>query len=614
MRAKLVRATLLIALVVSACNPASSSVSGPAVTPGGIYRTAVSSFGLTDNMDPTGEYQSGFAWEVFAGMLRTLVAYRRVAGTAGTITYPDLANAMPIVTDGGKTYTFTLKSGVKFAPPINREVTSADVLFAFQRINFGPLAAQYGFYYDGVIEGMTGSATTMTAPISGIQTPDAKTIVFHLTAQTGDFLYRLALPATSPIPPEVGKCFTKAGDYGLDLIANGPYMYQGTDKIDVTSCSTIKPISGYDPTNHIVIVRNPNYNAATDDKAMRSNYIDGAQITIDTNIGDIYDRVHRGELDGGMFDRPPAVVIHQYSTDATLKQYLHSQPILWLESLTMTVALPPFDDVHVRKAVAWILDRGAMANALGGTSVVQIATHIFPPVMLNGKLGANYDPYASPGQHGDLAKAQAEMKLSTTYDPKGDGKCDVAACNNIVFINAQGQFTQIDPIVQEDLAKIGINITPRDLETGAAFTAIETPKNMVPMSALGGGYADYADGYGFAAASFLSTALAPTGCCNYSWLGLTQSQASQLGVPYPSSGVPSVDAQINQCEALSGSDRTDCWVAFDKNMMENVVAWVPYMWGNYVLVVAPDVTKFEVDQATGSISLTQIAVSNHATV
>jgi ABC-type transport system substrate-binding protein len=168
--------------------------------------------------------------------------------------------------------------------------------------------------------------------------------------------------------------------------------------------------------------------------------------------------------------------------------------------------------------------------------------------------------------------------------------------------------------VQEDLAKIGINITPRDLETGAAFTAIETVSNKVPMSALGGGYADYADGYGFAAASFLSTALAATGCCNYSWVGLTSTQAAQLHLPYPSGGVPSVDDQINQCEALSGDDRVNCWVTFDKHMMEDVVAWVPYMWGNYVDITAPDVTKYEIDQATGSISLTQIAVSNHATV
>ncbi len=608
-------AVLLVAGLLAACGSsksnATSTTSGKSLV-GGTYRTAVSSFGLTDNMDPTGEYQSGFAWEIYAASLRTLVSYRRVSGPAGTILYPDLATAMPTVTDGGLTYTFTLKSGIKFAPPVNREITSKDVLFAFQRINDASLAAQYGFYFDGVIQGMTGKATSMTAPISGIDTPNNSTIVFHLTAPTGDFLYRLALPATAPVPPEVGKCFTKAGAYGRDFISSGPYMLQGSQSLNISSCAAMTPISGFDPTSHIVLVRNPNYNPATDSKAMRANYLNGVVIDIDTNISDIFNKVQASQLDGAMFNAPPAVVVHNYQTSPTLKAYLHTTPILWLESITMNLAIPPFNDVHVRKAVAYVLDHTAIIDALGGSTIAQVATHLFPPVMLQNKLTASYNPYASPGEHGDLAAAEAQMKQSA-YDPKHDGKCDVSVCKNIIFIDAQGQFTAIDPIVQNDLAKIGIDIVPRDLETGAAFTAIETVKNKVPMSALGGGYADYADGYGFAASSFLSTALAATGCCNYSWVGLTKSQAASLGIPYPSNGVPSVDGKINACEALSGEPRINCWVAFDEYMMTDVVAWVPYMWGNYVNITAPDVTNYVVDQATGSISLTQISVSNHAT-
>jgi len=603
---------ILVCSLLAACGgSATPNTHSAKVARGGTYRTAVASFGLTDNLDPTGEYQSGFAWEVYAAMLRTLVSYRRVTGPAGTVVYPDLASAMPVVSDGGLTYTFHLKSGIRFAPPVNREITSHDILFAFQRINDAALAAQYGFYFDGVIKGMTGKATSMTAPISGIQTPNPTTIIFHLTKPAGDFLYRLALPATAPIPPEVGKCFTKAGAYGRDVIASGPYMLQGSQHLKTSSCSAMTAISGFDPTSHIVLVRDPNYNAKTDSSAMRANYLNGVVIDIDTNISDIYNKVQNGSLDGAMFNAPPAVVVHQYETNSSLKPYLHSTPILWLESITMNLAIPPFNDIHVRKAVSYVLDHAAMINALGGSVNAQIATHIFPPVMVQNKLTSAFNPYGSPGEHGNLAAAKAQMKLSA-YDPQHDGMCDVAACKNIVFIDAQGQFTAIDPIVQEDLAKIGIHIVPRDLETGAAFTAIETVKNKVPMSALGGGYADYADGYGFAEASFAGSALAATGCCNYSWVGLTKSQAKSLGIPYPPNGVPSVDSMLSGCEAMSGTPRVNCWVAFDKYMMTKVVAWVPYLWGNYVNITAPDVTRYLVDQATGSISLTQIAVSNHA--
>jgi peptide/nickel transport system substrate-binding protein len=607
----LLAAALLAACGSSTASTTSTTGSSAKVAKGGTYRTAVSSFGLTDNLDPTGEYQSGFAWEVYAATLRTLVSYRRIAGPAGTLLYPDLATSMPTVTDGGLTYTFHLKSGIRFAPPVNREITSADILFAFQRINDAALAAQYGFYFDGVIEGMTGTAKSMTAPISGIDTPNASTIIFHLTAPTGDFLYRLALPATAPVPPEVGKCFTTAGAYGRDYISSGPYMLQGSQNLNISSCATMTPISGYDPTSHIILVRNPNYNPATDTPTMRANYLNGVVIDIDSNISDIFNRVQDGQLDGAMFNAPPAVVVHDYQTNPSLEGYLHSTPVLWLESITMNLAIPPFNNIHVRKAVAYIIDHAAIIDALGGSVIAQNATHLLPPVMTDNLLTSSYNPYATPGEHGDLAAAEAQMELSP-YDPKHDGKCDVSVCDNIVFIDAQGQFTAIDPIVQDDLAKIGIQIIPRDLETGAAFTAIETVKNKVPMSALGGGYADYADGYGFFEASFASTSLAATGCCNYSWVGLTKSQAQSLGIPYPSNGVPSVDAMLNQCEALSGMPRVQCWVAFDKYMMTDVVAWVPYMWGNYVNITAPDVTRYVVDQATGSISLTQIAVSNNA--
>jgi peptide/nickel transport system substrate-binding protein len=108
----------------------------------------------------------------------------------------------------GLTYTFTLKPGIKFGPPVSREITSEDILYAFQRINTKSLVAQYGNYYCGTIVGMTCEAKSVDVPIEGIETPDPQTIVFHLERPTGDFLYQLAMPATYPIPKEVAQCFT----------------------------------------------------------------------------------------------------------------------------------------------------------------------------------------------------------------------------------------------------------------------------------------------------------------------------------------------------------------------------------------------------------------------
>src|SRR5436190_24012024 len=107
----------VVALLAAACTSNGGSNTTPTPSAGqrgGIYRTAVNSLGITDNFDPTGEYQSGSAWEVYATMLRTLVTYRHVPGAEGTIPVADLATEVPQPTDNGLTWTFHLKDGIKF--------------------------------------------------------------------------------------------------------------------------------------------------------------------------------------------------------------------------------------------------------------------------------------------------------------------------------------------------------------------------------------------------------------------------------------------------------------------------------------------------------------------
>lgn len=163
--------------------------------PGGVYRVDwESSFDFTGGLDPTAEYL-GEAFAIFTSLtVRTLVGYNHVAGPPGNEVVPDLATDLGQVSDDGLTYTFTLKDGIKFGPPLSREITSEDVRFAFERIGTEAVVAQYGFYYD-VIDGMADFKAGKADTISGIETPDDKTVVFHLTQPTGDFLFRLAMPA-----------------------------------------------------------------------------------------------------------------------------------------------------------------------------------------------------------------------------------------------------------------------------------------------------------------------------------------------------------------------------------------------------------------------------------
>jgi peptide/nickel transport system substrate-binding protein len=614
-----VAAGMVFSLVAAACSSnktpstnSSSSASTGKVVKGGVYRTALEDFGFTGAFDPTGEYLNiGFG--LFSEMLlRNLVTYRHVAGLAGDQPVPDLATDTGQVSGDGLTYTFKLKQGVKFAPPVDRVITSHDIEYAFERIDTKSLVAQYGFYYDGTIVGMDGAHSGAPKPISGIETPDDNTIIFHLQQPTGDFLYRLAMPATAAMPKEVAGCFTKAGDYGRDVIASGPYMIQGSDQVDVSSCSAIKPMSGFDPTKKLIMVRNPNYDPATDSTSAREANVDGVSILIDSNTDDIFNKVSAGELDGSYASQPPPQVEQKYATDPSLKGKLHSDPDDVTSYITLNLLVPPFDDIHVRKAVNYALDKAAFLKAYGGPLHGKIATHIFPPSMVN--FGGNYDPYPTANFNGDINKAKAEMKQSK-YDSNGDGVCDSSVCNNVLMI---GRTTpprvNMDPTIENDLAQIGIKIKTRELDTGTAYTTIQTVKNLVPISNAAAWGKDYADPTTFAVL-FQSSGINCEGQINYSEVGMTADQAKECGVEDAFNKVGgntlSVDDKIDNCNKLSGQDRTNCWIDLDKYLMENVVPWAPYIWPTNLTVLGDSVTKYEFDQFAGLISLCHIAVNNH---
>ncbi len=619
-QARVVGLALAVALVAAACGGGNDEGGGgggnqAAPQKGGVLRTAISDFGFTNGFDPTGEYVA-VALGLYQATNRTLMNTKHIADAPGNELFPDLAEAAPEISSDGLKYTFKLKSGTKWAPPLNRAVTSKDVAYAFQRINTAPLVAQYGFYYYGVVKGMDGKAKSADEKISGIETPDDNTIVFNLDKPTGDFLYRLSMPATAPIPEEVGKCFKKAGDYGRYVMSNGPYMIQGSDKLDISSCSAMKPISGFDPSKKLTLVRNPNYDQATDN--LRSNYPDGITVSIDTNIDDIFSRIEAGQLDSSISDQPPKPVLQKYLTDPAKKPYLHSNSGDRTWYITMNWATPPFDDIHVRKAANLVMDKQGILQAWGGSTFGEIATHLIPPIVLADKLKGDYNPYPSEGNRGDEAKAKEEMKQSK-YDSNKDGVCDAKECSNLVMINRNvTPWTDAEAVVTASLEKIGIKVKPRELASSAAYTTIQTVKNKIPIALNAGWGKDYADPYAFVGALFDSRSIIATGNTNYPLLGLTPAKAKEVGVDIPAGvTIPNVDPDVDACQKIPNTQpdqRNQCFADLDKKLMEEAVPWVPYLWAKNITITGKTVSRFEFDQFSGYLSITQMAVNNKETV
>ena len=152
---------------------------------------------------------------------------------------PDLATEVPTIanggiTDGGKTVTVHIHQGVHFSPPVNREVTSADVAYAVERGANPNVANPYfaGYFGSATPAPLEGaeSANYSGGPIPGITTPNKFTIVFHMTKPgAATLIPALQLPISAPVPQEFAGPIDKKSPttYGSQyIVATGPYMIQ----------------------------------------------------------------------------------------------------------------------------------------------------------------------------------------------------------------------------------------------------------------------------------------------------------------------------------------------------------------------------------------------------
>ena len=299
-------------------------------------------------------------------------------------------------------------------------------------------------------------------------------------------------------------------------------------------------------------------------------------------------------------------IFREYQINASKRKYLKSNSADGTYYITLNMTQPPFDDVHVRKAMNWVMDSEGLRRAWGGQVAGEIAEHIIPNPMLLNKL-KSFRPFKTAGDRGSVARARAEMKQSKYAN--SNGVCSAKECKGVLMItDVRAVDKAILPVVQASATKIGITFTVRSVS--AAYPTIQTTARNIPISTRPRWFKDYADPSTFIDPLFVGANIFATGKRNYALVGLKPGQAGQLGIKGTVNNIPSIDKAAKACQAKIGNARVTCYAGIDRVLTSEIVPWIPYMWANNVNIIGPTVAKWNFDQSTGYMALAHVAVKS----
>jgi peptide/nickel transport system substrate-binding protein len=535
-------AATVAALSLSACGAATDTQTGAAAGGGTL---TVPWSGDVDSIDPGVTYYSG-GYMVANVTQRTPVAYEPGRAAAR----PDLATALPTVSRDGRTVTIHLRRGVRFSPPVRRAITSADVKYAIERGFFRTVNNPYAAAYFGDLVGAKAGAAP-GARIPGIATPDARTVVFHLTKPTGGTLAAaLVLPLAAPVPRAYALPYDRESPstYGMHQVASGPYM-----------------VSSYKPNREIDLVRNPEWRRSTD---FRPAYLDKIVMPEGNDANLAARQVLQGShMISGDFLVPPTVLAQAVRHHPDQLALVDSGGGRWT-SLNTTMA--PFDNADVRRAVVAGFNREAALMAEGGRTVGTVATHFLPPDMpgfaqAGGVRGTGADFLAHP--QGDRALAAMYLRRAGYASGRFSGKpVDMVA-------PSEGNGRQIALIAEQSLENLGFHVRLHLLSQQVVMTRFcGYPAAKVQVCANVGWTRDFGDGETFLDPTFNGARITPQ-------MNANTSQLDDAGV----------NAAIARAETVTApAARARAWAAIDRRITALAPA-VPLTWDKVSILHSADV-------------------------
>lgn len=352
----------------------------PATCQGGTL-SVLNQGGIT-HLDPARLYTSG-GGNIPSLLFRTLTTRNRLPGEAGTKPAPDLATDLGTPSDGAKTWTYHLRDDIFFED--GTPITAADVKYGIER-SFAPELPGGAPYLRDWLVGAAGYQGPYKQPegLKAIEVPDPKTIVFKLAKPEGDFPFLATATQFAPVP----KAKDKGADYENHPISSGPYM-----------------VESYEKKKSLKLVRNPHWTAKSD--TLRYACPDRIDVTSGLDAAVINQRITTGAGQDAYAVTTDAVVgpeqLAQLGTGSELDKRVARGEFPSTTYLAFHTKKKPFDDIKVRQALSYAINRTSVVNALGGSAVAGASTTFLPPQKALGYQPYDYFP---AGDNGNPAKAK----------------------------------------------------------------------------------------------------------------------------------------------------------------------------------------------------------------
>ncbi len=421
-------AGLLAAL--GACGGGASSASAPSgsasPTRGGTLVVTFQAEPVT--LDPAIDFE-GPGWAIEHCIFGNLLNYSSGPGSAGTKIVPDMATVVPTVanggiTNGGKTYIFHIRPGIKFAPPVNREVTAADFVYSFQRMMSLPTAPAKG-YYAGIV-GLQAFLNGKAKTIAGYKATGKYTLEVDLEQPIATVLNIMEMPFSAPVAKEWVARWGKL--VGRHPLGTGPYV-----------------AAHWTASQDLLLTRNTNYTGT-------SGYVDAMQFDFSITPTTAVLKVQSGDADL-LGDYIPPANFPSLSVNPTWKSQVVVEPAVALNCLFFNDTVKPFDNVAVRQALSWAIDRAKIVKLLSGTGLP--LNQIYPaglPGHVDGAAGDFYGYDAAKAKQ-LLAAAGYPNGFSTTLYSSNVAPLADAAAVDPVRLRAdrrEGEHQAARPVVVLD--------------------------------------------------------------------------------------------------------------------------------------------------------------------